>query len=805
VADHNSTVAAEAAPRLPVHLPTVARNLWRRRAVPIAFAGAGVVAAVVIALAFGGRHYRAETVLLYRPTLVGLQDAPSVQTQQQLVKVQTTLDETRRRLGWQVSLPALASAIDVSVQKNTDLLFIRAATQSPASAAALANTTRDVFLEQQGHIRRGDATTHLAEVEQRIGAVTGALQKADAELAAFTQKHGIVDLDRTTGAYLQQAMSMDVLYQQALADQDAVVQQNSNIVRATSELKRKVMKEQKEAGASEDLTSLNIRIGRLRSAIEEDRRSRAGQALLEQRAADLARAKSLRDEGLMSRAEFDKIQADYEWQKAQSVDTDQIGQWKDELKRLDTGVIPKSSNDTATSPILRDVMLRSLDLDLEKGGIGERVRRLGQARAEIKTRIDALPALQRDYVALKREVDARETERRSLEDLLSKLRSAGEARTSDFSIISVALPPSYPAASSRRMLFVVTLSLFVAVGLALTVVAELRDRTFRSSGDVAAYLGESPELVLPSLPVHLAQPPGAGSSSLAEPFRRVAWRLRGAQPGRGLRLLVVSATPGEGTTFVASHLAAAFGRLDQRVLLVDGHVRLRGSEGLEEVALTREPLDGGHVLPAHIERDVLASIRAGGHRVAAAIPETVRLRLGQWRRPAQAAARHLASSWGWLTAVLNPGGAGHATMPLSLNGLVLAPAGTGLGGYLSYDAVGLDDLTVATTMPGVECVPPSAPAVVPDLLGSDRLRLLMGSATARFDIVVIDAPPVLESVDAEILARSADAVVVVVRASHATASEVKDAIKRLQETGVRMAAVVLNGVDKIHLAPQVRS
>jgi Mrp family chromosome partitioning ATPase/uncharacterized protein involved in exopolysaccharide biosynthesis len=805
VADHDTPQAGDSSPRLPIHLPTVARNLWRRRAVPIVFACAGVAAGVVVALAFGSRSFRAETVLLYRPTLVGLQDAPSVLTQQQLVKVQTTLDETRRRLGWQVSLPALASAIDVSVQKNTDLLFIRAAARSPASAAVLANTTRDVFLEQQGNIRRGDATTQVAEVERRLTNVTGALQKADAALAAFTQKHGIVDLDRTTGAYLQQAMSVDVLYQQALADRDAIEQQNTNIGRATSDLKRKVAKEQKDAGASEDLTSLNIRIGRLRSAIEEDRRSRAGQALLEQRAADLTRAQRLRDEGLMSRAEFDKINADYEWQKAQSIDTEQIGQWKDELKRLDTGVIPKSSSDTATTPILRDVMLRALDLDLEKGGIGERVRRLDQARAEIKSRIDTLPALQKDYVALKREVDARETERRSLDDLLGRLRSAGEARTSDFSIISVALPPAFPAGSSRRPLFITTVVLFLAAGLVLIVVAELRDRTFRSSGDIAAFLGELPELVLPGLPAHVAQPPGAASASLVERFRRLAWRLRQGQAGRGLRLMVVSATAGEGTTLVASHLAAAFGRLDQRVLLVDAHVRLRQPEGLHGVALSNDPLDGGRLLPSHIENRMAAAVRAGGDRVAGTIPAALRQRALMLKAPVLTVARYFATARRWFAAVLTPGSGFQGAAPLSLNGLILVPAGAGLGGYLSYDAVGLDDLTVATTMPGVECVPSSEPAVVPDLLGSDRYRSLVGSATARFDIVVIDAPPVLESVDAEILARSSDAVVVVVRASHATASEVKDAMKRLQETGVRIAAVVLNGVDKLHLAPEGRS
>ena len=791
---------AEAPVRLPVHLPTFARNLWRRRAIPAVFAITGACVGLVLVPFAGTREYRAETVLLYRPLLAGVQETASVQTHQHLVKVQGNLDEVRRRLGWPTSLPALAAALDVAVQKNTDLLFIRARAERAADAAALANAARDVFLANQLRIRKSDGASRVGDLEQRVSEVTKALAQADATLAAFTERHGVADLERTTGAYLQQAMSLDVIYQQALADRDAVEQKHTNIGRATTDLKRKVAAEQKAAGAAEDLTSLNIRSGRLRSAIEEDRRLRAGQALLVQREAELKRAQDLRAQGLLSKAEFDKVQADYEWQKALTVDTEQTEQWKAELRKIDTGVIPKGNSETATSPVLRDVMLRTLDLDLERGGVAERVKRLEEARDEIRQRIDALPALQRDFIALKREVDARETEKRSVEELLAKVRSAVEAGSSDFSVVSEAKVPAFPVASSRRPVFLACVLGGGLIGLLLVVVAEARDRTFKSAGDVAAQLGDAPLLALPRLPAGMVQAPGGEPPAVAESFRALAWRLRQSVTGRGVRVLVVAATPGEGTTFVASHLAAALGRLDERVLLVDAHVRSRASaHTLREMALTDDPLDGGLVLPARVEGALLGGARAGRARLERAVPGGVRARLTRPRAIVAAAVAAARDAGAWVHGVLHPD-AIPLTAPLSLQGLVPAGHGQpGLGEYLSYHATGLDEMTTATSLPGVECVASTGAAVMPDLLGTNRLRTLMGDATARYGVVVVDAPPVLASVDAEILARSADAALVVVRASHASSGDVAAALARLRATGVRVAGLVLNGVDRLHL------
>lgn len=82
-------------------------------------------------------------------------------------------------------------------------------------------------------------------------------------------------------------------------------------------------------------------------------------------------------------------------------------------------------------------------------------------------------------------------------------------------------------------------------------------------------------------------------------------------------------------------------------------------------------------------------------------------------------------------------------------------------------------------------------------------RLLMGrpmqgvitQALRHYDLVVIDAPPVMAVSDALVLARYADASLLMVRWSKTSRKLVNDAVKRLRVSGVKVSGTVMTMVD----------
>ena len=79
-----------------------------------------------------------------------------------------------------------------------------------------------------------------------------------------------------------------------------------------------------------------------------------------------------------------------------------------------------------------------------------------------------------------------------------------------------------------------------------------------------------------------------------------------------------------------------------------------------------------------------------------------------------------------------------------------------------------------------------------ELLASHRMRSLVDDLAERFDIVLIDSPPVLPVADALILSGYADAVLLVVAAGHTRRAELRHAAEKLAQAGAPVVGAVLN-------------
>jgi len=96
---------------------------------------------------------------------------------------------------------------------------------------------------------------------------------------------------------------------------------------------------------------------------------------------------------------------------------------------------------------------------------------------------------------------------------------------------------------------------------------------------------------------------------------------------------------------------------------------------------------------------------------------------------------------------------------------------------------GLEVLTCGT--------PPADPT---SLIGSPNFAKLLADLGLNADIVVIDAPPVLPVADAAILARTSDAVLLVIRADYTHEAAAVQAVETLRQANSRLVGAVLTAV-----------
>jgi capsular exopolysaccharide synthesis family protein len=121
------------------------------------------------------------------------------------------------------------------------------------------------------------------------------------------------------------------------------------------------------------------------------------------------------------------------------------------------------------------------------------------------------------------------------------------------------------------------------------------------------------------------------------------------------------------------------------------------------------------------------------------------------------------------------------------------PNDVGLSSILAGSATLAEAARPSAAEPQLHVLP-SGP-VPPDpaeLLSSDRLAALLAEAAGRYDRVIVDSPPIVSVTDPCILARHADAVLLVVAHGRTSARLVRRAREALETVGARLTGAVVN-------------
>src|SRR6266404_345274 len=114
----------------------------------------------------------------------------------------------------------------------------------------------------------------------------------------------------------------------------------------------------------------------------------------------------------------------------------------------------------------------------------------------------------------------------------------------------------------------------------------------------------------------------------------------------------------------------------------------------------------------------------------------------------------------------------------------------------SLETVPLSHLVHETEVSGLCILPGGSCGVTPsNLFYSPRMSRLLMRLRMEFDMIMIDAPPMIHLADARVLGRLADGVILVVRAGQTTTESALFASQRFAEDGTRVLGTVLNSWD----------
>jgi capsular exopolysaccharide synthesis family protein len=123
--------------------------------------------------------------------------------------------------------------------------------------------------------------------------------------------------------------------------------------------------------------------------------------------------------------------------------------------------------------------------------------------------------------------------------------------------------------------------------------------------------------------------------------------------------------------------------------------------------------------------------------------------------------------------------------------------GVGLTSVIIGDATMSDALQPVDGAPGLVVLPagplPPNPA---ELLSSNKMREVIDTLRERYDIVLIDSPPLLPVTDPVVLAQQADATLVVVASSQTKKGQLQHAVDQLVSVNARRVGFVLNGITR---------
>lgn len=376
--------------------------------------------------------------------------------------------------------------------------------------------------------------------------------------------------------------------------------------------------------------------------------------------------------------------------------------------------------------------------------------RLKEQIQEVQDKLKQLPASELEFARLNRDVDTHEQLYRMLRQRFEEARISEGSQVSLASIVNPAVKPKVPIRPNKKFTLIVGSIIGIIASLVLAFLAESLDTSIGTIEDVENVL---------KLPVLAIVP-----SVRSEGWERKSWlgKAMARKPEKEKEDdlskvgVIVHLKP-------MSQMAEAF-----RIL----RTNLKIGEGKKILLFTSAgPREG----KTTIVLNLAISLSQMGIKTLVIDSDL--------RRPSLNKMLGIEREKGLYEIII-----GEVSLTSALHGLVDI-----MMGKLGFDAAlkypGLDNLNLITS--GHIVSNPS------EILGSPEINRVLKEAQGLFDVVMLDAPPVLSITDAAVLASKVDGVVLVYEMGRTARSALLRAKIQLESVGAKVLGVVLN-----HISPE---
>jgi capsular exopolysaccharide synthesis family protein len=571
--------------------------------------------------------------------------------------------------------PVILKNLKVTRPPNTYILLVSYRSAHRQLAADVANEVALSYLAHTYRIRY-KATESLGEfMERQLGELRAKMEKSSAALAQFERELNVINPEEKTSILSARLLELNSEYTKAQAD-----------------------RVRKEAAHN------SVRDGSLDAALA----SSQGESL-----------KKLSESLSDAREKFSQVKATY-------------GANHPEYKKAATRL---AEFETQISDMQRSIAQR---VEIEFGEASDREAMLETAVKGTKSEFDSLNAHSFEYQTLKREADG---DKKLYEELVRKIKEAGINASFQNSSIRVAdaarpgLKPVFPKIW-LNVLLAFLFSAFFGVGAA--VLTDVLDSTVRDPDQVTRLMNTDVIGSLPSVKDWRRRlSPVQGTNAIGTPV------VNGN--GNGTTALVPSKADGYQSL---STYEEAIRTLRNSILLTDFDRRLRSV-----LMTSASPSEGKSTVAAH-----LAATHASQHKRTLLID-------GDLRRP-------------------------------SVHRLYQVPNSVGLSNVL-LQQISWRDAVVRMKEPEGLDILPAGPSTrrASDLMGMG-LAELIEEATREYDLVVLDAPPLLGFAEPLQMATAVDGVIVVARAGDTSRKALSSVITTLNRLRANLVGVVLNEVHR---------
>ncbi|MFY9256168.1 MAG: hypothetical protein WAO83_22120 [Fuerstiella sp.] len=294
---------------------------------------AGMGIAAMMSAKMATTSYSFSSTLLYSGIPIdnvaeSLYVPPDLKTMCQFIKSPVVLQQVRDELNLSVPPNVLASLISVEEPRSTQRIGLAISWPDEEQGGQILDKVMEVFCSNISDTRKKVVGRFLQDIQRSLEGNAARLSQAQQVLREFNSRENVRDAEIDLVQLIQAIGSMEYKFESETRRIENLTVQRRNVEdrlqRQKDDQAREAEEEKENAAAEESLADNRRRQDRLNELIEEERRVNEVKGVLYARQQEFDRKALLYERGFVSKAEFQKIEAEVKALKAKIAEGDKI-------------------------------------------------------------------------------------------------------------------------------------------------------------------------------------------------------------------------------------------------------------------------------------------------------------------------------------------------------------------------------------------------------------------------------------------------------------------------------------------------